>query len=97
MSIERDTVVFLIYVSISLVSESIPLVELIRYTSITSTEENINNRSIKSKSPLMNKDIVRRIVQEVVQAVATQFAVARNRDSVSSDNSSQLDAITSLE
>ena len=62
MSIKRDTIVFLIYISISLVSKSTPLIELIRYTSITSIEENINNRSIKSKSSLINKDIVRRII-----------------------------------
>ena len=71
MNIERDTIVFSIYVSTSPVSESTPSAELIRYTSITSTEEDINNRSVESKSPLMNEDIVRRIIQEAVQAVAT--------------------------
>ena len=62
MSIERDIIISLIYVSISLVFEAILLVELIRYTSITLVEETINNRSIKSKSPLINKTIIRRIV-----------------------------------
>ena len=62
MSIERDIVVFLIYVFISLVFKSISLVELIRYTSITSIEESINNRFIESKLSLINEDIVRRIV-----------------------------------
>ena len=62
MSIERDTIVFLIYVFISLVSKFTLLVELIRYTSITSIEENINNRFIKFKSSLIDEDIVRRII-----------------------------------
>ena len=62
MSIERDIIVSLIYVFVSLVFESILLVELIRYTSITLIEEIINNRSIKLKSSLINKTIIRRIV-----------------------------------
>ena len=62
MSIERDTIVFLIYISISLVSKSTLLIELLRYISITSIEESINNRFIKSKSSLINKNIVRRII-----------------------------------
>ena len=59
MSIERDSIVLLIYVFISLVSKFTLLIELIRYTSITSIED---NRFIKSKSPLINEDIIRRIV-----------------------------------
>ena len=62
MNIERDIIVFLIYISILLISKSTLLVELIRYISITSIEENINNRSIKSKSFLINEDIIRRII-----------------------------------
>ena len=62
MSIERDIIISLIYVSISLVFEAILLVELIRYTSITLVEETINNRLIKSKSSLINETIVRYIV-----------------------------------
>ena len=62
MSIKRDTIVSSIYVSISPVSKSTSLIELIKYTSITLIEENINNYSIKSKSSLINKDIVRRII-----------------------------------
>ena len=58
MSIERDTIVSLIYVPISLVSKSTLLIKLIRYT----LEEIIYNRFIKSKSSLINEDIIRRIV-----------------------------------
>ena len=58
MSIERDTIVLLIYISISLIYKSTLLIELIRYT----LKETIYNRSIKSKSLIINEDIIRRIV-----------------------------------
>ena len=58
MNIERDTIVLLIYVSISLVFKSTLLARLIRYT----LKETIYNRFIESKSLFINKDIIRRIV-----------------------------------
>ena len=58
MSIERDTIVLLIYVFISLISKSILSIKLIRYT----LKETIYNRSIKSKLLIINEDIIQRIV-----------------------------------
>ena len=62
MSIERDTIISLIYVFISLIFEFTLLVKLIRYTFITLIEETINNRFIKFKLSLINEIIIRRIV-----------------------------------
>ena len=59
MSIERDFIVLLIYIFISLISKSTLLAKLIKYTSITSIED---NRFIKSKLSLINEDIISYII-----------------------------------